>query len=369
MLKDRRTKRQMGQAMMTKKLTIALLASSALVGPAILDAALAADMLVKAPERAAVTPISGYLEMEGGFAWNENRGNNPLQQLMRSDPGYGVFSGSDRKWMFNGAGRVNWWIGPNLSTQFDVWGGVDSFGRGHNSGNLGVIANSNLGGHFSYRQPEQYLVGFFGAIGGIGSNANCCQGGAGFTHGTVGLEGQWYSGPITLYGQGGVQANLSDVNDGGNYTAWFVRVVGRYFLNDNLRLEAFGMYAQGRSSSEDFAPTGFIFAADRFDMTHFVWGASIEKKLDGSPLALFARYEGAWTEFRTSFDTGYTGPTDQYNRGHTMENAFKVGFRLYLNEQTLKYNDRMGTTLDIRDAFTSAYRAFGRTWNSNNAPL
>ena len=75
-------------------------------------------------------------------------------------------------------------MGPNLSTQFDVWGGVDDFGRGHDSGNNGVIANFNLGGHFSYRVPEQYLVGVFGALGGIGSNANCCAGGAGFTHGT-----------------------------------------------------------------------------------------------------------------------------------------------------------------------------------------
>ena len=73
-----------------------------------------------------------------------------------------------------------------------------------------MIANANLGGHVSYRLPEQYLVGFFGAIGGIGSNANCCNGGAAFTHGTLGLEGQWYSGPITLYGQGGVQTNLSE---------------------------------------------------------------------------------------------------------------------------------------------------------------
>jgi hypothetical protein len=346
------------------KITIALLASSALVAPFAFEPARAADMtpILKAPARAAIAPISGYLEMEGGFAWNDNRGTNPGW-----DAGY---SGTDRKWLFNGAGRVNWWIGPNLSTQFDVWGGADDFGRTSSNGNGGVIANVNLGGHVSYRQPEQYLVGLFGAVGGIGSNANCCNGGAGFTHGTLGLEGQWYSGPITLYGQGGVQTNLSDGQGGGNYTAWFVRVVGRYFLNENLRLEAFGMYAQGQTSaSEDFFPTSFINRADKFDMTHLVWGASVEKKFDGSPFAVFARYEGSWTEFRTSFDTGYSPFNnfigDQANRGHTMENLFKVGFRLYLNENTLRYNDRMGTTLDIRDPMTSAYRAFGRTWHED----
>ena len=49
-----------------------------------------------------------------------------------------------------------------------------------------------------------------------------------------------------------------------------------------------------------------------------------------------------------------------------IEHAFKVGFRLYLNEDTLKYNDRMGTTLDIVDPMTSAYRSFGRTWIEDN---
>jgi hypothetical protein len=344
-----------------------LLATSAIVSPAF-----AADMtpLLKAPARPAVAPISGYLEMEGGFAWQDNR-NGHYGNVIDIDSGY---SGTNNKWLFNGAGRVNWWVGPNLSTQFDVWGGVDDFGRGSNSGssgfNNGVIANINLGGHFSYRIPEQYLVGVFGAVGGIGSNANsfcspACTGGAAFTHGTLGLEGQWYSGPITLYGQGGVQTNLSNGDAGGNYNAWFVRAVGRYFLNENLRLEATAFYTQGWSNDgEDFVPTfaapGGLFG-DNFKMQQFAWGFGVEKKFDASPFALFARYAGAWTKFSNSFDSGYAGTFS--STAETTEHAFKVGFRLYLNEQTLKYNDRMGTTLDIVDPMTSAYRSFGRTWN------
>jgi hypothetical protein len=254
-----------------------------------------------------------------------------------------------------------------MSAQFDVWGGADDFGRGHNSGNAGVIANANLGAHVSYRMPEQYLVGLFGAIGGIGSNANCCNGGAAFTHGTLGLEGQWYSGPITLYGQGGVQTNLSDQENGGSYTAWFVRGEGRYYLDPNLRVNAWGMYAQGRATdSGDFFPTEFLFNdAPHMDMQHFQVGAGIEKKLDSSPVSLFARYRYAWTEFKTRFDSGYT--LLDRESGHTSDNLFQVGFRLYLNENTLRYNDRMGTTLDIVDPMTEAYRAFGRTWNNDSS--
>jgi hypothetical protein len=358
--------------MRKKRFLTALLASSALASPV-----LAADMtpLLKAPARATVTPISGYLEMEGGFAWQDNRNGNLLSPDFSGDSGY---SGTNNKWLFNGASRVNWWVGPNLSTQFDVWGGVDSFGRGSSSGgsgaNNGVIANANLGGHFSYRVPEQYLVGIFGALGGIGSNANCCVGGAAFTHGTLGLEGQWYWPMLTLYGQGGVQTNLSNGDDGGSYNAWFVRVVGRYFLNENLRLEATAFYTQGWADSEDFRPAfsnggpfgppGGLFG-DNMKMQQFAWGVGVEKKFEASPFALFARYAGAWTKFSNSFDNGYTFS----DTGETIEHAFKVGFRLYLNENTLKYNDRMGTTLDIVDPMTSAYRSFGRTWNLSSGAV
>src|SRR5512140_1009375 len=105
--------------MTRKKLLAALLTSTALGGPAF-----AADMAVKAPERPAVAPISGYLEMEGGFSWMHNSGIDGF--TVSGTP----VSGDDRRWMFNGAGRVNWWFAPSMSAQFDVWGGVDSFGRG-----------------------------------------------------------------------------------------------------------------------------------------------------------------------------------------------------------------------------------------------
>ena len=216
-----------------------LLASSALVAPAV-----AADMPIKAPMEQ-YQQVSGYLEMEGGFAWQNNRGSNPFW-----DVGY---SGSDNKWMVNGAGRVNVWWGRNYSTQFDVWGGFDSFARNNNNNN-GVIANVNMGAHFSYRDA-QMLYGLFGAVGGIGSNDNCCSGGAAFTHGTFGAEAQYYMGNITLYGQAGIQTNISDGNNGGNYRAWFIRGVGRYFIHDNLKVESFVAYANGRATdSEQLLP-------------------------------------------------------------------------------------------------------------------
>jgi hypothetical protein len=144
-----------------------------------------------------------------------------------------------------------------------------------------------------------------------------------------------------------------------------VRGEGRYYLEPNLRVNAWGMYAQGRATnSSDFFPTELVDNdAPHMDMQHFAAGAGIEKRLDGSPVSLFARYRYAWTEFKTRFDSGYAVLDREH--GSTSDNQFLVGFRLYLNENTLRYNDRMGTTLDIIDPMTEAYRAFGRTWNGS----
>src|SRR6185503_14668435 len=115
------------------------------------------------------------------------------------------------------------------------------------------------------------------------------------------------------------------------------------------------MYAAGKGG-EDFLATA-VFLGDQFKMTHTAWGVGIEKKLENSPFAFFARYEGSWTKFSgdnpSPFDSGYWFRTTAH--------VAKAGFRVYLNEDTLFFNDRMGTTLDIRDGFTSAARGMGRS--------
>ena len=121
----RKSRLQQGALMRKTKILAALLASSALASPA-----LAADMapILKAPERAAVAPISGYLEMEAGFAW--------MRIAATEEPGGRCFQSAER---LSGTGKVAIQRrGPGelvgrrrLSAQFDVWGGADDFGRGH----------------------------------------------------------------------------------------------------------------------------------------------------------------------------------------------------------------------------------------------
>ena len=53
-----------------------------------------------------------------------------------------------------------------------------------------------------------------------------------------------------------MQTNLSEANDGGSYTAWFLRGVARYFVDPNLRFEGSVFYTQGWSDNGyDFSPT------------------------------------------------------------------------------------------------------------------
>jgi hypothetical protein len=339
--------------MNTRALIAGLMASTALAGTPLLAGAADLTPAYKAPQQTRQM-VSGYLELEAGYAWMNNRNEEEEE----------TFTGKDRKWLINGAGRVNVWLGSTLTTQFDVWGGADTFAKQKRFEDgprdpVGNVANFNVGAHLSHRTPG-YLVGVFGAVGGIGANGTFSPDPAGYTHATVGGEAQAYFGMLTLYAQVGYQFSLSpadfafDTSGRDDFTAWFIRGVARYYVKPNLRLEAWAMYAAGKGG-EDFLPVE-VFFGDRFKMTHTAWGVGIEKKLENSPFAFFARYEGSWTKLSGDappFDSGYFFRSTQH--------MGKAGFRVYLNEETLFFNDRMGTTLDIRDAFTSSYRGMGRT--------
>ena len=151
--------------MKSKTLIAALLASTALAGAPAYAADMPARPAFKAPQPQRPA-VSGYLEMEAGYSWLSN-----TAQDYDSVPVVFAFSGKDQKWLFNGAARVNVWLGESLSTQFDIWGGYDTFkkqdqGYGEPIAR-GSAANVNLGGHLSYRAPGNYLFGMFGALGGL----------------------------------------------------------------------------------------------------------------------------------------------------------------------------------------------------------
>jgi hypothetical protein len=288
-------------------------------------AASAADMPVKAP-RIVEQPqqVMGYVEIYGG--WARTKQDFDCDPLCNTERANG--------WALGGAGRATWWWAPNYSLQLDAQGEGNSYR--FNFGNNNVVRTSShnylIGGHANWRDPGRGLIGIFGGAGDATNALNF----ASIRHGLIGAEAQVYWGPITLYGQGGYDSTLGTLNSFGfdSIAAWFVRGTGRYYVTPNLRLEGTVLYADGQA---DFTANN---GAPNIDYNTWLWRAKVEYKFAGSPFSLFALYEGSQTKTKQNFG-GFT-ETQKFT-----EDKVLAGVRLYINENTLQFNDRNGTTLDI----------------------
>jgi hypothetical protein len=309
-----------------------LLSVSALA--ALTMTASAADMPVKAP-RVVEQPqqVSGYVELYGGWA---------RTKLTNTDcfGGLCVFDFEERAngWALGGAGRATWWWAPNYSVQLDAQGEGTSYKFTNGNSSSRLSSHSYLiGGHANWRDPGRGLLGIFGGAGDATNLLNFSS----IRHGLIGVEGQAYWGPVTLYAQGGYNTTLGQLSSGGRdgFEAWFVRGTARVYVNPNFRLEGTALYADGKV---DFVPT--VVANQDFET--WLWRAKAEYKFTTAPFSLFALYEGSKSTFtdRDGPDADITKVTDHRIMG---------GIRLYLNENTLQWNDRNGTTLDIIAPFSA----------------
>jgi hypothetical protein len=122
--------------------------------------------------------------------------------------------------------------------------------------------------------------------------------------------------------------------------AWFVRGTARVYVNPNFRLEGTVLYADGDADFNN-QPGGSL------DFETWLWRAKAEYKFATSPFSIFALYEGS----RTSGDQVFGGGGASTTR--VTDNRVQGGIRLYLNENTLQFNDRNGTTLDIIAPFSA----------------
>ncbi len=255
-------------------------------------------------------PLSGYLELYTGGAWNNE-----------SEPGG---SENSRAWVLGGSGRVNYWWSQTISLQFDAQADGANY-TGQSSGPSRFSAQSFLiGGHASWRNDAWLLGAFVG--GGDASPDELAPGNV--RHGIAGGEGQLYWNAFTFYGQGGYDGTIGSLNSGpgtiDNIHAWFLRGTARYYINPNLRLEGTVLYDTG---AHDFtagvAPVNF---------TEWLWRAKIEYKFDGSPFAVLAAYQGT--------NLAFAGES-------VFDHRVLAGMRIYFGDRTLRANDIAGATLDI----------------------
>jgi len=278
---------------------------------ALMSAAQAADMrpVTKAPPAEAQQQASGYVEVYTGWG-------NTKDEFCGSKCGTGF---DESGWALGGAGRANYWIGQGMSLQVDAQAEGTSYGGDRHFSNHSYL----VGGHLSWRNPQQSLYGLFAGAGDAGVER----------HGVIGAEAQWYWGQFTLYGQVGYDSTINSNNDV-DTTAWFLRGTGRYFINPNFMIEGTGMYANG---DIDFGSVSVGFET-------WLWQAKAEWRMATSPISLFATYRGSQTTY------------DAVNRveQETTDHRVMFGLKLNMGDRNLQATDRAGATLDIVSPLANA---------------
>jgi len=284
---------------------------------ALMSAAQAADMrpVLKAPAAEPQQQATGYVEVYGGWASTK----------FEACEGRYCESFDPDGWALGGAGRANYWINRGMSVQVDAQAEGTSYDVDVGKNSARISNHSYLvGGHFSWRNPQQHLFGLFAGVGDAG--------GLGFVpsqrHGLIGAEAQLYWNQFTVYGQVGYDTTLGTAGFGvDNINAWFVRGTGRYFINPNFMIEGTGMFASGDIDPISGSSLGF---------DTWLWQAKAEWRMAASPFSLFAKYQGSRTEYDVS--GGSLKTTD---------NRVLLGLRLNMGDQSLQATDRAGATLDI----------------------
>jgi hypothetical protein len=308
---------------MTMTLRYSLVGAVALT--VLATAASAADMqpVLKAP-----APVdqqaTGYVEIYSGWA--------STKSSACFFDGDGCFTDTFKAngWALGGAGRGNYWITRDVSVQVDAQAEGTSYTSGDRDGHFSTHSYL-VGGHWSWRNPQEHLFGVFAAVGDAGGfGLESSQ-----RTGLIGAEAQWYWNQFTLYAQGGYDTTLGTVGDGvDSINAWFIRGTGRYFINPNFLIEGTLMYANGNIDFNEsgFSSTGF---------NTWTWGVKSEWRFPVAPFSVFAKYEGSQTKY---------GNSDFFNFASmkTTDQRVLLGLKLHMGDRTLQQTDRAGATLDIK---------------------
>jgi hypothetical protein len=280
-----------------------ILLAGAAVG-ALTFGAHAADVAAYNPITAppASQQVSGDLALYGGF-FSTNSDDSK--------------SSTDSGSLIGGLARVNVWLAPGISSQFDLLGEHYNY-----SGGYGPTV-VDIAGHLSWRDPGK-LLGVFGSIGSAFDART----------GTIGVEGQTYMGPLLLYGQAGYTTTL---NSGDDIGGWYIHGEARYFINPNLLF----------SGNIGFASLDEDFADD--NLTLIRWGLELETKFNG-PFGAFVTYKGAH------------GSVDDFS---ATTHAFLVGLKIHLNNATLQSRDQAGATLKDFNPLTGVNNITGTSFSFN----
>jgi hypothetical protein len=289
---------------------------------ALASAAGAADMqpVLKAPG-VVDQQATGYVEIYSG--WGSTKSTECSFNECDSFKANG--------WALGGAARGNYWITRDVSVQVDAQAEGTSYDSSDRSGRFSTHSYL-VGGHWSWRNPQQYLFGLFAAAGDAGSDFGLSEA---QRHGLIGAEAQWYWNQFTFYAQGGYDTTLGTVSSRiDSVNAWFIRGTGRYFINPNFLIEGTVIYANGNF---DFNESG----SSSLGFNTWTWGVKSEWRFPTAPFSVFAKYEGSQTKYGSSDVFNFTSIK-------TTDQRVLLGLKLHMGDRTLQQTDRAGATLDIK---------------------
>ena len=253
--------------------------------------------------------LSGKGEFLATYLNLDDRGKEVIQDGEASD-----------YWTLGGGGALGVaWRALFLQADFSAEGNLDERSADD------TYEHSYGGGlHVGWRDPKRGSFGVFGSAGNVEIN-NAGDNDPDTVVWGVGLEGQAFFDPFTLYLQAGY-LDRESVSSGGDIdalkNAGFGRVVGRTFCGDNFKFESEISYTQGKMDP------------DGDDVWVLGWGVEFEYRLGDTPVSGFVGYTGARYDQDDDWDVLY-------------EHRIGFGVRAYFGQESLKANDRHGVSLDL----------------------
>lgn len=300
--------------------TFVLLATTFLAA----SGAVAADLRhapAPAPVTAYINPAyDAYVEVSGGYGWGSVDADD--------DGGYDADGGRAR---VRGTFAAN--IADNFVFQFDAafdraWSSLE----GDLPGDVDLTGTQSIfAAHALWRNPTS---GAFGLIGQYTFDKNKYEFGLGtFTadadHWFLGLEGQYFLGNATLYGQiayhGADSSIFSSSTEGSGVIA---AAQLRFFATPDWMIALKGSYDAMEYDVED----------DSFDQDTWSVALRTEYRMTDMPLSLFAELSYA----KTDYDFGGVGPSNVEQD----ETKIMVGFKYNFGSRSLLERDRAGASFD-----------------------
>ena len=239
--------------------------------------------------------------------------------------------------IYGGKAQGYWTLSPEVHLQADLFAQQtdDLFEGGEASSETD---STRFGGalHLLHPLADRARLGVAGSIWntdvGVGNFNTAFLGGGDATFGLGAIEGQFFEGNWTLSGQAGVFTTFScdgqvvgcfGVIEGGT----FVRGKIRYFLNDNTQLSLEGLQMWAGVDDD-------LFSGKTIRATSSIWTFEAEHRFRESPFSAFVALAHQNDEVNMIIPI------------ETETQTVSFGVKFYLDQASLKTNDRSGAAMD-----------------------